>query len=336
MVRKAFDDITLTGEPFRTDTVTVAGKKFVLAHFSDPHMASRDPVRWRDLVNKRMLGHLGWKLRRSAEHREGILAVLQKDLERANPDHIAVTGDLTRLGLPSEFRKAQWWLQTLGAPTHVTVVPGNHDAYVRADWHQTFALWSDYMASDRQFRREGPATGFDDLFPVVRVRDRIVLIGLCTAHPRPPHLATGNIGDLQLKRLETILEQTAGRGFFRVILIHHPPVSGIVSRRKRLTDAPALSKLIGRYGAELVLHGHSHKTTHTVLRTPAGSTTVVGAPSASSLGRTHDRRARYFIYGILLSANGWEVKITERIYSPDDDRFLPERVRRFHAPHPEG
>ena len=334
MVYMPPDKIKLTSDAPETDTVTAAGKRFVLAHFSDPHMASPEPVHWRDLANKRVLGYLGWKLRRSAEHREGILAVLQKDLESAHPDHIAVTGDLTHLGLPSEFNSARRWLQTLGTPADVTVVPGNHDAYVRADWHRTFALWSEYMASDRPYQEKSPAAGFDDLFPVVRMRDRIALIGVCTAHPNPPHLATGSMGAGQLKRLETILKQTAGRDFFRVIMIHHPPVPGIVRRRKRLTDAPALSSLIGRYGTELILHGHAHETSHTVLRTPAGSTAVVGAPSATSLGRTHGRRARYFIYGILWSEGGWEVNIAERIYSPDHDRFLPEKERRFHAPQP--
>jgi len=320
--------------PSQTETVTPAGKRFVLAHFSDPHLATRESIRWRDLLNKRMWGYVGWKLHRGAEHREGILAVLKNELQQIPPDHIAVTGDLTHLGLPSEFKRSRRWLETIGPPTLVTVVPGNHDAYVRADWHRTFALWSDYMASDRQYRRRGPATGLGDLFPVIRVRGRIVLIGVSTAHPNPLHLATGSIGERQLKRLETLLKQTAGRHYFRIIMIHHPPVSGIVSRRKRLTDAARLWGLIARYGTELILHGHSHKTTHRVVHSPAGSTTVVGAPSATSLSRIQNRRARFFIYGILRSDGGWEVNIAERIYSPKADRFLPEREHHFCTPGP--
>ena len=334
MVQMPPDEITQINAPLQTDAVASAGKRFVLAHFSDPHMAFRYPVHWRELVNKRVMGYLGWKLRRSAEHREEILAALQRDLEQTSPDHIAVTGDLTHLGLPQEFKRARRWLETLGTPADVTVAPGNHDAYVRADWHRTFALWSDYMVSDRAYQRRWPATGLDDLFPVVRLRERIVLIGVSTAHPNPPHLATGSIGERQLMKLETILKQTAGRHFFRIIMIHHPPLSGIVSRRKRLTDAPAFRRLIGRYGTELIVHGHSHKTTHRVLCTPAGSTTVVGAPSATSLGRIRNRRARYFIYDILSCADGWEVNIADRIYSPEEDRFLPEMERRFFASGP--
>ena len=320
-------NIPLPGGPSQT----AAGKPFVLAHFSDLHMAPQAPVHWRDLANKRILGYLGWKLRRSAEHQDGILDVLRKDLERSHPDHIAVTGDLTHLGLPSEFKKTRRWLQTLGAPADVTVVPGNHDTYVRTDWHRTFALWSDYMASDRSSREKTPVTGFDDLFPVVRVRNGIILIGLCTAHPNPPHLATGRIGIFQMKRLETILKHTVGGRFFRIIMIHHPPISGVVSHRKRLADSAALSRLIGRYGTELILHGHSHKTTHVRLHSPWGSTTVAGAPSASSPGRTQDRRARYFLYGILLSTKGWDVNIAERIYSPEADRFISGKERCFHV-----
>ena len=63
-------------------------------------------------------------------------------------DHIAVTGDLTHIGLPHEFRQAAAWLERLGAPERITVVPGNHDAYVREAWRDTFAQWSAYMRGD--------------------------------------------------------------------------------------------------------------------------------------------------------------------------------------------
>ena len=41
-----------------------------------------------------------------------------------------MTGDLVNLALDGEIEMARLWLETLGAPQDVSVVPGNHDAYV--------------------------------------------------------------------------------------------------------------------------------------------------------------------------------------------------------------
>src|SRR3990170_4801891 len=160
-----------------------AGKKFVLAHLSDPHIACVNPVKKRDLLNKRLLGYLRWRLFRKRAHQDEILSILQEDLKSTRPDHIAVTGDLTHLGLPAEFGKAQVWLRSLGTPAQVTVVPGNHDAYVRSDWNQSFALLLDYMMSDPPYRKSARVRSFDDLFPTLRVRGNVALIGVCSAHP---------------------------------------------------------------------------------------------------------------------------------------------------------
>ena len=129
-----------------------------------------------------------------------------------------------------------------------------------------------------------------------------------------------------------ILKQTAGQRLFRIILIHHPPISGMVSWRRRLTDAPALRRLVARYGTELILHGHTHKTARNTMNIPAGLTPVMGAPSASSFGRTYDRRARYYIYKIIRSGDGWDVNIAERVYSPNDYRFISGGKQRFYVP----
>lgn len=300
------------------------GTTFVLAHLSDPHIASMSDIRVRQLMNKRLYGYLKWKLRRAAEHLEPILLALQNDLKQTHPDHIAVTGDLTHLSLPTEFRKARQWLQSLGPPTQVTVIPGNHDAYVKTDWNQTFARWTDYMLSDDTGFGDDSPSNIDSIFPSLRVRGRTALIGVCTAQPTAPFLAVGSVGATQMQKLETILARTGEQRFFRVLLIHHPPASGTVSWRKRLKDAAALRSLLERYGAELILHGHAHHTAQSYLKSPHGKVPAIGAPSASALGRTRLRRARYYIYHISPTTNGWNARLEVRIYSPDEDRFIAE------------
>src|SRR5580692_10638884 len=51
----------------------------------------------------------------------------------------------------------------------------------------------------------------------------VTLIGLSTALPTAPLLATGRLGKRQLARLLEILDQT--HGLFRIALIHHPPLT---------------------------------------------------------------------------------------------------------------
>ena len=297
----------------------------VLAHLSDPHIASISDISARQLANKRIYGYLKWKLHRRTEHREAILQALQDDLKHTHPDHIAVTGDLTHLSLPAEFRKARQWLQSLGPPTDVTVVPGNHDAYVKTDWNRTFVRWIDYMLSDEvRFDGNSPSN-IDGIFPSLRVRGHTALIGVCTAQPTAPFLAVGSVGANQLQKLKIILAHTRKQRLFRVLLIHHPPSLGTVSWRKRLKDSSALRALLARYGVELILHGHTHHTVQTYLKIPFGKVPVVGAPSASALGRTHQRRARYYLYRISPNEDGWEVWCSSRVYSPEKSRFIAER-----------
>ena len=306
------------------DADFAGGKAFTLAHISDPHISCTDTIRLGELLNKRFFGYLKWRLHRGGEHHEGILTALQQDLSETRPDHIAVTGDLTHLSLNSEYLRSRQWLESLGSPDRVTVIPGNHDAYVKTGWPQSLAHWTAYMLPDGAESLMEPPSDIDTIFPVLRVRDRIALIGVNTAVPTALHLATGTIGKRQLQKLETLMAAAAGRNLFRILLIHHPPAPGTVSWRKRLTDAQALESLLYRYGAELVLHGHTHTCDLTHLKTPDGNLAVIGLPSASALGRTPRRRARYAIYHITPGAAGWQLRLEVRRYSAGKNRFTKE------------
>lgn len=309
-----------------------AKKTVTLAHLSDPHISCMNEITGRDLAGKRLLGYVRWKLHRGAEHGDHVLVALKTDLARTDPDHIAVTGDLTHLSLPAEFKKARQWLQSLGPASKITVIPGNHDTYVKTEWRQTMGLWTDYMLSDNGRKDDHGVESTDSLFPCLRVRGCVAIIGVCTARPSAPHLAVGSVGVSQMQKLATILSQTARKRFYRVVLIHHPPLSGSVSWRKRLTDAAAMQSLLARYGAELLLHGHAHRTLRRNLQTQSGNLPVIGIPSVSALSRRPERRARYHIYRITPVDSGWEVRHETRIYSPDDNRFIRESEQRFNNP----
>jgi len=279
-----------------------------LAHISDLHATPVEPRAVGPLLGKRASGWLSWRLRRRHAHQEHVLEALIEDLQREAPDHVAITGDLTNVALEEEFPLARGWLERIGAPGWVTAVPGNHDAYVAVPVERSWQLWREYLVSDAASRTLLEAVGHpqaDGLeFPSLRLRGQLALIGLCSAHPTPLFTASGSLGSVQRERLERLLGLLGERGLVRIVLIHHPPYPGATSRRRALSDAEQLCELLGRTGAELVLHGHLHKTRLAGIAGPAGEIPVVGVRSASDVGERRDRRAQYHLYEVEANAGG--------------------------------
>jgi 3',5'-cyclic AMP phosphodiesterase CpdA len=273
---------------------------FRLAHITDPHFRSFAGVDPRLFIGKRAVGALNLVVNRGRKHKGALLEALREDLHATAPDHLAVTGDLSNVALESEWREALRWLDAYGAPAdRVTVIPGNHDAYVpEVVASRVFErLFGQYQTPD-QPPGHGAGAGAGDPYPFVRVRDGVALIGVSSAVPTRDLGAWGEVGGPQLVRLEAALAAAADAGKTRVVLIHHPPVmlKGIESRNLR--DRAALAATLARAGAELVIHGHDHRDERATLPGPGGAPIpIVGAGSASYAGGP-DKRARYNIYEI--------------------------------------
>lgn len=309
---------------------------FTLAHLSDPHVPSPLTAGLATLTTKRLFGYLSWRRRRILIHRADVLEALARDLKELAPTHIAVTGDIVNIALPSEFPAAARWLETLGPANDVSVVPGNHDAYVALPWSQSCALWGAYMSSDgHATSRAGdgvePAGPQD--FPFVRRRGPIALVGLSSALPTPPGWASGRLGEGQLERLGRQLASLGDEGLFRVVLIHHPPVEGDNPRRKRLVDAKDFQRTIARHGAELILHGHDHRCSVREIAGPSLPAPVVGVPSASALAAGTKPDAQYHLYDIARASGGptggWRVELRIRRYVAALNRFEGAGTRRL-------
>lgn len=295
------------------------------AQLSDPHLSSPTPLRVRDLLGKRALGYLSWRLVRARRHRPEVLAALVQDLRAAQPDHVVVTGDLTHLGLPHEFEQARRWLDALGPASAITVVPGNHDAYAGQQWEQTVGRWAPFFASD-----PGPGGEANEAspFPSVRVRGPAIFVGLSTARPSAPFLAVGEVGAAQLDGLARVLAVARRQGLFRVVLLHHPPLPGATGWRKRLIDGARLRAVLEAEGVELVLHGHTHRASIGRLETATGHAPVVGVPSASATGPGPDRLARYHLYRVEREGEHCQVWLSVRVYAPAAGRFVPDGAAR--------
>ena len=226
---------------------------FILAHLSDPHLGPLPKPRMAELVGKRATGYVNWRRKRAAIHRPEVLGRIVADIKQQAADHIAVTGDLVNLALPAEYAPARAWLDSLGAPDNVTLVPGNHDAYVRTAITYRRLHWSTYMRGD------GVADTEPVEFPFLRRRGPLALIGVSSAVPSLPLMAIGRVGSWQLEPLAKLLDRCRDEGLFRVVMIHHPPTSKRSHYLKRLVDGALFRDTLARHGAELVIHGHNHR-----------------------------------------------------------------------------
>ncbi len=103
---------------------------FRLAHLSDVHLGPLPDVAYRDLVSKRITGYVNWHRNRRQFLHDSVIDAIVGDMKASGANHIAVTGDLVNLALDIEIDMARQWLELLGDPHDVSVVPGNHDAYV--------------------------------------------------------------------------------------------------------------------------------------------------------------------------------------------------------------
>ena len=275
---------------------------FTLAHLSDPHLGPIPTPRLRELINKRGLGIINWYRKRHRHHHADVLAAVVADMKAQSPDHIAVTGDLVNVSLDVEFANAARWLDTLGTPKDVTLVPGNHDAYIRRASGWAARHWGEFMRGD-----DGAG------FPFVRRRGPVALIGLSTSLPTGPFMATGRLGGEQLARLAEMLIALAQEPLFRVVLIHHPPIPNRHHYMKRLIDGPMFRALLAEHGADLVLHGHNHDQQLMWLDAPNGRRIpAVGVPSASAIVSTHDDPAAYNLYSIGGEPGAWQCEMTVR------------------------
>ncbi|HEY8923707.1 MAG TPA: metallophosphoesterase [Polyangia bacterium] len=306
-----------------------------LAHVTDPHFRSPDikgalkGARLHDFIGKRAVGALNVVVNRRRKHKMELLEALGEDLRRERPDHVALTGDLSNVSLESEWREALRWIEGTGrAPADITVIPGNHDAYVpevvaRGTFQTLFGTYqsADLGPPDAAIGRSG-ATGPADeegraTYPFVRLRGPLALIGINSCVPTGDLGAWGQVGGPQLERLEATLARRELGGKVRVVLIHHPPVQLKGGEERNLKDRAALGAVLQRAGAELVVHGHDHRDESATLTGPGDDAIpVIGAGSASYAGRP-ENRARYNVYEF----EGTRVTRVTRVHDEDSDQF---------------
>ncbi len=283
------------------------------AHVSDLHLPFEPRLSVRQHFSKRQLSVWSWRRRRAVQRPE-ILQALCEDLGSRQLDHVVVTGDITNFSLPEEFEQAARWLAALAPAGGLSAVPGNHDALVPVPHVEGLGRLSAFTTGTFM------TTELD--WPFVRHCGETAFIGVKSAVPTAPLLASGRVGAQQLARLEQRLVDEAAAGRTRVVLLHHPLVDGAVSRRKALADRRALRAVLRRVGAELILHGHARNARLESVAGPRGPIPVMCVPSSTAFPNPRDEAARWHLVTLPPAPGGGWARVLVRQWSPAAKGFV--------------
>lgn len=291
---------------------------FLIAHLSDPHIGPLPRIPLGALMNKRLTGTLNWHRSRATIHNMDVLDHVITDILRHRPDHVALTGDLVNVGYAPEFAQAHRHIRPLGNPKDVSIIPGNHDAYIGASLPAMLTEFGSHMRGDG---------AREPHFPYLRMRGNVALIGINSGVPTLPFMATGRVGASQREALAALLEKT--RGCFRVVMIHHPPHKGGARFGRGLTDAGPFCHMIGEAGAELVLHGHNHRHSIHWLAGRSGAIPIIGVASASAVPGTPHHCAEYHLYRFAPEYPDRPILLERHRHDPATGAIAPTESRKL-------
>ena len=201
------------------------------------------------------------------EHYEAIEAFIQEK----KFDVVAISGDLSQRSRSGEFQRARAFIKHAERVSKVIVIPGNHDV---AWWLSPFGMGKDdnvlhkyrrYISDDIEPRLSVPGAGF---------------FGLNTCHGVVRQTLTWRLRDISIigyvrkKQLQRVAEEMAQlpQNTARVIVMHHNPVRGEISRRHGLKNTNEVLNAFGDMGVDLVLCGHDHQeAVHYIEHTKKGT-----------------------------------------------------------------
>ena len=169
---------------------------------------------------------------------EASLAAL---IERAEPELVVASGDLTHRGRPEQHAAAAAFLRALGPP--VLAVPGNHD--IPYTFPRRFTKTFD------EFERH-----WDTTEPVYSSAT-LYVVGLNSV--RAWRHQSGGIRETQLRRTGELLGQAPASALKVAVLHHHLIGAPWRSRKKPVARRSHVLAGLVDAGAELILAGHIHQ-----------------------------------------------------------------------------
>jgi 3',5'-cyclic-AMP phosphodiesterase len=253
-----------------------------IAHLSDAHILDHRPAsrRTRYELGLRFVS-LGRPL--DACERTKKLSSAFAAAQRAGADHFVVSGDLTETGTPEQFEAfAEVLDKTMIDPARVTLVPGNHDAYTRAD------AWSWALAGPlAPYAR----TSAGRQGQVVEVGD-VTFLPIDVACHQPVTRSAGELSVGAAEALERRFRDPLLAKGAVVLVQHHPPYRrfGAWQWIDGLRGWATLMNLLERFSHVQLLHGHLHRAVSTMVS--VGRDRVFGAPAV--VDDVHAPRVRMY------------------------------------------
>lgn len=225
-----------------------------VGQMTDIHVPDFTDLRPVDFLGKRATGWVNFTRKRSEEYDQNIVRAGVARFVAERPDLVVISGDLTNLALPSEFRASLKLLDPLReAGIRTVVFPGNHDYYVPAAANGQFEeLCEGWQPADRRG---------DAFYPFVCRAGDVAVLCFNSAIPTPPMLAYGLVDDAQIARGKDLAAAEAAAGRTIVFALHHHPTKAPHKKRewtRGLRNAHAFRAAAAECGAVLVMHGHNH------------------------------------------------------------------------------
>ena len=276
-----------------------------LAHFSDIHI-THFPLSGKPAL-KRLAAVASYTLAGRGKHFEGSdvrIAKLLEDVDAQGVDHALCTGDLTGVSTEAEFaRVAELFGPRRSQPERYTVIPGNHDRYVRG----AAGLFEQHFAQVSEGGR----------FPFVKHVGALSIVAIDVARPTSLIDSSGLCGPKQRDALLGLLTDRSLKDRFVVLALHYGLLRAEGQRDHRshgLRDDLEVTALIDRddVSLDLVLHGHMHRPY--VVKTKRR--TEICAGSATDL---HVKPCGYHVYDIDPAAH--RVRINRRGWNPSAGRY---------------
>ncbi|EJF91393.1 metallophosphoesterase family protein [Bartonella melophagi] len=273
---------------------------FYLAHISDVHLSPLPQPSLSELFGKRLTGYLNWQKKRKSQMTTSVLDTLMHALKKEKPDHLVISGDLVNLSLDKEFEQACRWLCAQGHPKNISLTLGNHDAYVRGAFQKACIAFQPWITGD---------IPQNNVFPYMRVRDNVAIIGASSAIATPFFQAAGYFDKMQAQTLSQFLNEAAARDLFRIVMIHHPPFHNATSWYKKLWGIEKFLDVIKHHGCELILHGHTHLPTLNFIEGKMKKVPIVGVSSASQAFGSKKPPANFNLFTIERSYQQWHCQL---------------------------
>lgn len=237
---------------------------FKLGHVSDLHVLAIDmrQITPRAMLSKRLLGGANLLLKRKKAHSSAVILRALEAMQREGVDHVAVTGDVSNIALPSEFEAVAELLASWPqAAQRISAIPGNHDYYthdaVRGRYFEQ-ALGA-YIETDLPHYRTKSG------YPFCHLRGGVAIIGLNSGIVSGPMLAIGKVDAEQLRVVTQLLDDPEVSRRYKVVMIHHPVLPPQHIKRditRRLVNADEVLSALRARDVDLVIHGHNHYFHH--------------------------------------------------------------------------